>query len=287
MDRVRPKKQLGQHFLTDVRLAEKVALSLTGWGDYPNLLEIGPGTGQLTQHLLKLPYRLWLAEVDQESIQYLLEHQLAQPEQMVGDFLRWNPLPCPGVTGDTGPARTLDSGQDPGKNKACWGVVGNFPYHISTEIVFKVLEHHAVVGECVGMFQREVAQRICSVHGNKIYGITSVLTQAFFETEYLFTVNEGSFFPPPKVKSGVLRLKNRWNPPACDHRLLFRVVKAAFNQRRKMLSNALSQALPEGFEDRMKVLHLRAEQLPVQAFVELTLAVQEALSQQGSIPPKS
>ena len=267
MDRVRPKKQLGQHFLTDVRLAEKVALSLTGWGDYPNLLEIGPGTGQLTRHLLKLPYRLWLAEVDQDSIQFLLEHQLAQSDQMVGDFLRWNPLPCPG---NTGPAGTLDLEQDVEKNKACWGVVGNFPYHISTEIVFKILEHHTVVGECVGMFQREVAQRICSIHGNKIYGITSVLTQAFFETEYLFTVNEGSFFPPPKVKSGVLRLKNRWNPPACDHRLLYRVVKAAFNQRRKMLSNALGQVLPEGYIDRMNILHLRAEQLPVQAFVELT-----------------
>ncbi|MGA1666266.1 MAG: 16S rRNA (adenine(1518)-N(6)/adenine(1519)-N(6))-dimethyltransferase RsmA [Bacteroidia bacterium] len=277
MDRVRPKKQLGQHFLTDVRLAEKVALSLIGWGDYPNLLEIGPGTGQLTRHLLKLPYRLWLAEVDQESIQFLLEHQLAQPDQMVGDFLRWNPLPCPG---NTGPAGTFDSEQDVEKNKACWGVIGNFPYHISTEIVFKILEHHTVVGECVGMFQREVAQRICSIHGNKIYGITSVLTQAFFETEYLFTVNEGSFFPPPKVKSGVLRLKNRWNPPACDHRLLYRVVKAAFNQRRKMLSNALGQVLPEGYIDRMNILHLRAEQLPVQAFVELTQTIEEALSNQ-------
>jgi len=271
MDRVRPKKQLGQHFLTDVRLAEKVALSLTGWGDYPNLLEIGPGTGQLTRHLLKLPYRLWLAEVDEESIQYLLEHQLAQPDQMVGDFLRWNPQPCPGVSQPVG----LHESSPP---KACWGVVGNFPYHISTEIVFKILEHHAVVGECVGMFQREVAQRICSIHGNKIYGITSVLTQAFFETEYLFTVNEGSFFPPPKVKSGVLRLKNRWNPPACDHRLFYRVVKAAFNQRRKMLSNALGQVLPEGYIDRMKILHLRAEQLPVQAFVELTQTIEEILA---------
>ena len=270
MERVRPKKQLGQHFLTDVRLAEKVAQSLTGWGNYPNLLEIGPGTGQLTRHLLQLPYRLWLAEVDQESIQYLLTHQIAEQEQMVGDFLRWTPTPCPDQA-----------------NQACWGVVGNFPYHISTEIVFKVLEHHQQIGECVGMFQREVAQRICAPHGNRVYGITSVLTQAFFEAEYLFTVNEGAFFPPPKVKSGVLRLRNRWSPPPCDHRLLFRVVKAAFNQRRKMLSNALSQVLPEGFEDRMKILHLRAEQLPVQAFVELTLAVQEALAHEGSIPPKS
>ncbi|MFM8685502.1 MAG: ribosomal RNA small subunit methyltransferase A, partial [Bacteroidota bacterium] len=154
MERVRPKKQLGQHFLTDVRLAEKVAQSLSGWGNYPNLLEIGPGTGQLTRHLLHLPYRLWLAEVDQESIQYLLTHQIAEQEQMVGDFLRWTPTPCPDQA-----------------NQACWGVVGNFPYHISTEIVFKVLEHHQQIGECVGMFQREVAQRICAPHGNKVYGI--------------------------------------------------------------------------------------------------------------------
>ncbi len=270
MERVRPKKKLGQHFLTNVHLAEKVALSLTGWGNYTHLLEIGPGTGQLTQHLRRLPYRLWLAEVDQESIQYLLAHQLAEPEQLVGDFLRWTPTPCSDQIG-----------------QACWGVVGNFPYHISTEIVFKVLEHHQLIGECVGMFQREVAQRICSPHGSKVYGITSVLTQAFFEAEYLFTVNEGSFFPPPKVKSGVLRLKNRWNPPSCDHRLFFRVVKAAFNQRRKMLSNALSQVLPEGFEDRMKILHLRAEQLPVQTFVELTLAIQEVLSFEGKTILKS
>jgi 16S rRNA (adenine1518-N6/adenine1519-N6)-dimethyltransferase len=263
MERVRPKKQLGQHFLTDVRLAEKVALALTGWGGYLNLLEVGPGTGQLTRHLLQLPYRLWLAEVDQDSILYLLAHQLAKPEQMVGDFLRWNPNPCPDPQAQAG--------------RACWGVVGNFPYHISTEIVFKVLEHHNQVGECVGMFQKEVAQRICSAHGSKVYGITSVLTQAFFEAEYLFTVNEGAFFPAPKVKSGVLRLLNRWSPPACDHRLLFKVVKAAFNQRRKMLSNALSQVLPVGYSDRMNVLHLRAEQIPVHAFIELTQTIQEGL----------
>jgi 16S rRNA (adenine1518-N6/adenine1519-N6)-dimethyltransferase len=159
--------------------------------------------------------------------------------------------------------------------------VGNFPYHISTEIVFKVLEHHELVGECVGMFQREVAQRICSPHGSKVYGITSVLTQAFFEAEYLFTVQEGSFFPPPKVKSGVLRLRNRWTPPACDHRLLFKVVKAAFNQRRKMLSNALSQILPETYKDRLGILNLRAEQLPVHAFIELTQAIQELLLEEN------
>ncbi|MBM3935920.1 MAG: ribosomal RNA small subunit methyltransferase A [Sphingomonadales bacterium] len=284
MERVRPKKQLGQHFLTDGHLAEKVALSLTGWGNYTNLLEIGPGTGQLTRHLLHLPYRLWLAEVDQDSIQYLLAHQLAEPEQMVGDFLRWNPQPCPDMTAlakHQGYHHPVDNAM---ANQACWGVVGNFPYHISTEIIFKVLEHHEQVGECVGMFQREVAQRICSPHGSKVYGITSVLTQAFFEAEYLFTVNEGAFFPPPKVKSGVLRLKNLWNPPACDHRLLFRVVKAAFNQRRKMLSNALSQVLPDGYEDRMKILHLRAEQLPVHAFIELTQAIQEIILIENSIP---
>jgi len=251
---VRPKKQLGQHFLTDTRIASRVALSLSGWGHAPNLLEIGPGTGQLTQHLRPLPYTLWLSEVDQESISYLLQNGLAQQEEFVGDFLKWEP-----------------------GHEELWAVVGNFPYHISTEIVFRVIHWHASITECVGMFQREVAQRIASPPGSRVYGITSVLTQAFFECEYLFTVQEGSFHPPPKVKSGVLRLRNRWNPPPCNHHLLFKVVKAAFNQRRTLLSNALSQVLPDAHQDRMRILHLRAEQLPVQAFIELTQNIQQEL----------
>jgi 16S rRNA (adenine1518-N6/adenine1519-N6)-dimethyltransferase len=266
---VRPKKQLGQHFLTDTRIASRVALSLSGWGHAPNLLEIGPGTGQLTQHLRPLPYTLWLSEVDQESISYLLQNGLAQQEEFVGDFLKWEP-----------------------GHEELWAVVGNFPYHISTEIVFRVIHWHASITECVGMFQREVAQRIASPPGSRVYGITSVLTQAFFECEYLFTVQEGSFHPPPKVKSGVLRLRNRWSPPACNHKLLFRVVKTAFNQRRKMLSNALVPVLPAGFADRSGIASKRAEQLSVDAFVGLTQEIQELLLENGrdasvalSLPP--
>jgi 16S rRNA (adenine1518-N6/adenine1519-N6)-dimethyltransferase len=149
------------------------------------------------------------------------------------------------------------------------GVVGNFPYHISSQILFRVLEQKQYIPEMCGMFQREVAQRICAPPGNKTYGILSVLTQAYYQTEYLFTVNEGVFNPPPKVKSGVIRLQRLPQPADCDESLLRRLVKAGFNQRRKRLGNALKTVLPVDYPDALRLMDLRAEQLSVDLFVAL------------------
>ncbi len=248
-DKVRPKKGLGQHFLTDQPTARRIAATLTGYGGYQTVIEVGPGTGMLTQYLKEQPYKLLLSEVDTESIAYLTQKSGHAESDFVGDFLQ------------------LDL---PYHVRGLVAVIGNYPYNISTQIVFKVLEHRNQVPEMTGMFQREVAQRICSTHGNKEYGIISVLVQAFYHAEYLFTVNEGVFNPPPKVKSGVLRLQRLPRDPDCDEKALFLVVKTAFNQRRKMLSNALKQLLPEGYDDPMGIMSKRAEQLSVDQFVELT-----------------
>lgn len=248
-EKVRPKKGLGQHFLTDQPTAKRIAGTLTGYGGYQTVIEVGPGTGMLTQYLKEQPYKLLLSEVDTESINHLIAKQGYVDTDFIGDFLQ------------------LDL---PYHIRGLVAVIGNYPYNISTQIVFKVLENRNLVPEMTGMFQREVAQRICSIHGNKEYGIISVLVQAFYHAEYLFTVNEGVFNPPPKVKSGVLRLQRLPRDPDCDEKALFLVVKTAFNQRRKMLSNALKQLLPEDFEDTMGILSKRAEQLSVDQFVQLT-----------------
>lgn len=247
--KVRPKKQLGQHFLTDQNTAKRIANTLTGYGDYRTLIEIGPGTGMLTQFLQQLPYQLILSEVDQESIDHLINEKGFHSSDFMGDFLRIDPAYL---------------------SKEAVAVIGNFPYNISTQIVFKVIEHRERIPEMCGMFQKEVAQRICAPHGNKTYGILSVLTQAFYHTEYLFTVNEGVFNPPPKVKSGVIRLQRLPTKPNCNTEDLFRVVKTAFNQRRKMLSNALKPLLPEDYVDELGILSKRAEQLSVADFIALT-----------------
>ena len=249
---VRAKKHLGQHFLKEEGIAQRIAESLTGHGGYSHLIEVGPGTGALTKHLLALhKYDLTCFEVDRESVAHLAQ---AYPDLRVleRDFLHADL------------ARITD-----GK----LAVIGNFPYNISTQIVFKVLDDRQRVTEMVGMFQKEVADRICAGPGSKTYGITSVLTQAWFDCDMLFIVEPESFIPPPKVRSAVIRLRrNNVLKLDCDETLLYQVVKTAFNQRRKMLGNALKNFAPmtKGVPERYA--KLRAEQLSVADFIALTQA---------------
>lgn len=249
---VRAKKHLGQHFLKEDGTAQRVAEGLTGHGGYTHLIEVGPGTGALTRHLIALDrYKLTCFEVDTESIAYL-EANYPGLQVIQRDFLRADL------------SRITDGPL---------AVIGNFPYNISTQIVFKVLEERHRVTEMVGMFQKEVADRICAGPGSKTYGITSVLAQAWYHCEPLFDVEPGSFIPPPKVRSAVIRLRrNETMKLDCDEALLFQVVKTAFNQRRKTLHNALKSfaplrgGVPEAFARK------RAEQLSVADFVALTRA---------------
>jgi 16S rRNA (adenine1518-N6/adenine1519-N6)-dimethyltransferase len=247
---VRPKKHLGQHFLADENMAKKIASSIEPSADY--LLEIGPGTGSLTKHLIdKWGDKLWVAEIDKESVEYLNKHYPAlSPRIIEGDVLR------------------LDLNKFFEGKK--FNVIGNFPYNISSQILFKVLEYRKQVIEVVGMFQKEVAKRICSPPGNKDYGILSVLIQAHFDTAYLFNVPPSVFIPPPAVDSGVIKLIRKQNTElGCNEELFTKVVKTAFNQRRKKLSNALSSIIGEKEIDTW-CLGMRAEQLSWQDFAELT-----------------
>lgn len=248
---VRPKKHLGQHFLRDENIAKKIADTLTEKG-YGTVLEIGPGTGVLTKYLLQKDYRLYVAEIDRESVLYLNENYPELSDKIIPeDFLK------------------LDlNGFFSGKPLA---IIGNFPYNISSQIVFKALENKTQVVELTGMFQKEVALRITADPGSKIYGILSVLVQAFFKTEYLFTVPPHVFYPPPKVDSGVIRLirkENRGFP--VSEKLFFNVVKTAFNQRRKTLRNSLkSFNLPSEIKEDA-IFAKRPEQLSVEDFIFLT-----------------
>lgn len=252
---VRPKKFLGQHFLKDQNIAEKIALSLTGHTGYHQVLEVGPGTGVLTQFLLnQAAYSTTVIEVDDESVAYLQKHY---PDLAIlhHNFLKFNLslLPQP------------------------LAIIGNFPYNISSQIFFKVLDHRQIIPEVVGMLQKEVADRICSPPGNKTYGILSVLLQAYYTIEYLFTVEPHVFHPPPKVRSAVIRLKrNEIKQLDCDERLFRRVVKQGFQNRRKTLRNALKPLnLPESVR-QSSTLNLRAEQLSVKDFVKLTQQIEQA-----------
>ena len=253
---VRAKKQLGQHFLHDERTAEKISNTLSFDG-YSDVLEIGPGMGILTKYLLGRPVRLVAMDVDSESIAYLKEHYSGENLEIVeGDFLKFD--------------------LDDLFGEHQFAITGNFPYNISTQIVFRTLELRSRVPEFSGMFQKEVAQRICASEGNKTYGILSVLTQAFYDAEYLFTVKPGVFNPPPKVDSGVIRLtrKSKYELD-CDEALLFRVVKTAFQQRRKTLRNSLktfnlSQSLKED-----TIFGQRPEQLAVSEFIALTKKIED------------
>lgn len=248
MNRVKPKKSLGQHFLRDEGIAHKISGTLSGEG-YESVLEIGPGMGMLTKFLLDRKFSDFrVIEIDNESVFYLKDHYPGL-EIIQGDFLNID----------------LDE-----LFKGKMAIIGNYPYNISTQIFFKVLSYRDKVVEVTGMLQKEVAERICAGPGSKTYGILSVLLQAFYSTEYLFTVSEQVFSPPPKVKSGVIRLiRNKTRRLDCDEDLFFRVVKACFNQRRKTLRNSVKAAfkLPDY---NYQYLNLRPEQLSVSGFVELT-----------------
>jgi len=258
--KVRAKKHLGQHFLRDEAIAERIAQTLSLEG-YTKVLEIGPGTGVLTKHLLQRDLDLVAMDLDRESIHYLnhsfpLEHREILEgnnrfEVIEADFLKFD---LKGLFGDTP-----------------FAITGNFPYNISSQIVFRMLEYREQIPEFSGMFQKEVAQRICEGPGSKAYGILSVLVQAHYTAEYLFTVPPSVFDPPPKVDSGVLRLRRREEQGLpCDERLFVQLVKMAFNQRRKTLRNSLkSFGLSENLtEDR--IFDQRPEQLSVADFVTLT-----------------
>ena len=259
MSEVRAKKALGQHFLTDLNIARKIASSLSG-GSTENpdkVLEVGCGMGVLTQYLLEREDIVtYGAEIDSESVEYLHAHYPAFAERLTeGDFLK------------------MDLREQYGDRLK---IIGNFPYNISSQIFFKVLENRDIVPECVGMIQREVAVRLAEPPGSKEYGILSVLLQAWYDIEYLFTVGEKVFNPPPKVKSAVIRLvRNSVTKLDCDEQLFIKVVKASFGQRRKMLRNSLKAAFGnfEGREHRF--FTMRAEQLSVADFVELTNWVSE------------
>ena len=255
MQAVRPKKALGQHFLTDQSVAQAIVASLQSRGP---VLEVGPGTGVLTQYLLRDPeIALKVVELDGESVRYLLEHYPAlAPNLYEADFLKLD-------LHKLFPER--------------FAVIGNFPYNISSQIFFKILDYREQVPEVVCMIQKEVAERMAAGPGSKTYGILSVLMQAWYDIEYLFTVGEGAFLPPPKVKSAVIRLtRNERGALGCDEELFKRVVKTTFNQRRKTIRNSLKPilaTLPK-FPAYIPYLDARPEQLSVEEFVELTLALQ-------------
>ena len=257
---VKAKKHLGQHFLTDEAIAKNIADSLTQEG-YQEVLEIGPGMGVLTKYLLQSPAKVTVMELDRESVAYLhetfpLEHLSLNTSKekftvLEGDFLKQNIAEL-------------------FKHKQV-AIIGNFPYNISTQIVFKAIENRALVPQFAGMFQKEVAMRIASKEGSKVYGILSVLTQAFFTAEYLFTVPPSVFNPPPKVDSGVIRLRRKENYTLpVDEKLFFTVVKTAFNQRRKMLRSSLKSFHISDSLKEDPIFAKRPEQLSVTDFILLT-----------------
>ena len=247
---VKAKKRLGQHFLTDENIAEKIVKALSGKG-FTYVLEVGPGMGVLTKYLLAKPEHLLLAEIDEESISYLKQtYPTLSEEHFKGDFLKMD--------------------------FSFWGdeqvaVIGNFPYNISSQILFQIIEHYRQIPEMVGMFQKEVAERVAAQPRTKDYGIVSVMVQAYYDVKYLFTVHENVFNPPPKVKSGVIRLERNPKEGLEGNEVLFKsIVKTGFNQRRKKLSNALK---PLGIPEHLKshpFLEKRAEELSVEDFISFT-----------------
>lgn len=255
---VKPKKELGQHFLTDLSISQQIAGLLTGHGGYKKVLEIGPGMGVLTQYLLAdTRFETYVIEIDRESVNYLKQHFPALDGRILAsDFLNIRP--------DLLPDKQPDSTEP-------FAVIGNFPYNISSQILFKVLDMRDRVPEVVGMFQREVAQRVASGPGNKDYGILSVFLQAWYDIKYEFTVPPDVFNPPPKVYSGVLSLRrNGKTELGCDERKFTQVVKHGFSQRRKTLRNALKPLNPSEAALASRFMDKRAEQLSVAEFVELT-----------------
>ena len=250
MRNVKPKKYLGQHFLNDENIATKVVDSLS-LSNYLNVLEIGPGTGVLTKYLIKKNINLKLVEIDNESVEFLKTHLSIDPLIILqNDFLK------------------LDLSNIFTENFA---IIGNFPYNISTQIIFKVLEHKNSVPELIGMFQKEVAERICEKKGSKKYGILSVLTQTYYDTKYLFSVPASVFTPPPKVISAVIRLVRKEQIDInYNEKIFFKVVKFSFQQRRKTLRNSLKSFNLSDILREDAIFDLRPEQLSVRDFIYIT-----------------
>ena len=263
MQKVRPKKNLGQHFLTDLNIAKRIADTVDACPALP-ILEIGPGMGVLTQYLVTKGREVKAVEIDKESVDYLHANFPALRDNIIGeDFLRM----------DLG--RIFDGRQ--------FVLTGNYPYDISSQIFFKMLDYKELIPCCTGMIQREVAQRMAAAIGSKAYGILSVLIQAWYDVEYLFTVDEGVFNPPPKVKSAVIRMtRNGVAHLGCDEQLFKRLVKTVFNQRRKMLRVSIRQMfakdrLPGASFFATETMTRRPEQLSIQEFVGLTNEVEKAM----------
>jgi len=252
MSLVRAKKHLGQHFLTDKNIATRIVNGLNPSRGYTQVLEVGPGMGILSDVLLqKTEYETYLIDIDTESYDFLLKQYPAAASRIINaDFLEMD-------------FSTIF--------KSDFAIIGNFPYNISSQILFKVLDSRQQVVEVVGMFQKEVAERCAARPGSKEYGILSVFLQAYYKVEYLFTVKAGAFNPPPKVLSGVIRLtRNEVATLDCDEKLFWQVVKAGFNQRRKTLRNALSSLINKDKMGEEPLLELRAERLTVADFISLT-----------------
>ncbi|MFI5220149.1 MAG: 16S rRNA (adenine(1518)-N(6)/adenine(1519)-N(6))-dimethyltransferase RsmA [Bacteroidia bacterium] len=252
MQKVKAKKYLGQHFLNDETIAQRIADSLTLHDGYKKVLEIGPGMGVLTQFLLqRKEFETHVVEVDKESVVFLkkkyerLKNRITEYDFLKLDLNTFSEVP--------------------------FAIIGNFPYNISTQILFRVYDNRNKIPEVVGMFQKEVAERIASKPGNKSYGIMSVLLQAYYDIEYLFTVEPTVFTPKPRVKSGVIRLRrNKTEKLNCDEKFFKLVVKTAFNQRRKILSNALKPLMKSTASENLPYMACRAEELEFEKFVELT-----------------
>lgn len=256
---VKPKKALGQHFLKDLDIAARIACTIDSYKGVP-VLEIGPGTGVLTKFLLQNGHDLKVIELDRESVKYLKENFSELENKIIeGDFLKLNL-------------------EDLFPDKYC--IIGNYPYNISSQIFFKVLEYKDKIPCCSGMIQKEVAERIASKPGKKAYGILSVFLQAFYDIEYLFTVDEHVFDPPPAVKSAVIRMtRNNVSALDCDEVLFRKVVKAGFNQRRKTLRNSLKAITGNNkITNAGSILDKRPEQLSVAEFVELTNLLEPHIS---------
>ena len=263
-DFVRPKKALGQHFLVDLNIARKIVDALSG--DHDVVIEVGAGMGVLTQYLIENQLeKLQVVEIDKESVEFLKKKfPELEGHLILGDFLKQDLVSFRAQRSEVEKSSTQDN------VKQDLAVIGNFPYNISSQIFFQILKYRNNVSECVGMIQKEVAERIAAGPGSKTYGILSVLLQAWYDIEYLFTVHENVFNPPPKVKSAVIRLKrNNVKELNCDEKLFVTVVKQAFNQRRKTLRNSLRSMIPAEIID-YEIFNKRPEQLSVQEFVELT-----------------
>lgn len=255
MNKVKPKKALGQHFLTDETIAARIAATLDDYKGMP-VLEVGPGMGVLTKYLLDYGHDVTVVEIDEESVDYLNHNFPSLHGRILGDdFLK------------------MDLAKVMGDRQFC--VIGNYPYNISSQIFFKVLDYKDLIPCCSGMLQKEVAERLAAAPGSKVYGILSVLLQAWYDVEYLFTVNENVFNPPPKVKSGVIRMKrNDVTQLGCDEKLFRTIVKTTFGQRRKTLRNSIRGLLPPGCVlPDLPVWGQRPEQLSVQEFINLTNVV--------------